>query len=162
MLIPVTSYVKRYLSHEYGPGPYDLGSKSAKMSRLRLAFLSTNVTGILYPSLYCHEKVNLEISKSPALLAYYQKHESVFNRGCYFADDFFNSFFLQVRTLRDHTEHSYESAINIFMAKYQITEEEYSLENMQRQISRFKRKRKEMQGFRSFDNTYKFSFKLRA
>lgn len=161
MLIPVTTYVKRYLSHEYGPGPYNLDNLKANRSRLRLSFLSTHFFAVLYPSLYTHEKVSLNIARSPTLVKYYDQHKEVFSRGCFFADDFFNAFYLQVKTLHDYADMTYENAIITFMKKYNISEEDYSLDISQRQINKMNRRRREFQDFEYFNKNQIYACKIR-
>lgn len=148
MLVPVTSYVKKYICQEYGPGPYVIDKPHAMRSRLRISFLQTHNTGILYPSLYTHSNVSLEIARSPALVEYYENHLQSFFRGCFFADDFFESFYNQVKGLNEFKDTPYEEGIRLFRDKYKITEEDYSLDNLTRQFRRRERKKREMQGFR--------------
>ena len=154
MLIPVTSYVKRFLEIEYGPGPYYLDTQNAIRSRLRICFLSTHTTGILYPSLYTHATVHVDISGSPLLIEYYEKYKAAFLRGCFAADDFFYSFYLQVRTLHDYYGLTFDEAIKKFIQKYGISEDEYSFDNMSRQIRRLERKRTEYFRLPKSDSEY--------
>lgn len=164
--IPTTGYVRRYLLNEYGPDPYylDVDPKN----RLRLEFLSVHIH-TPYSSLYTHASIQIDIGDSKLLSDYYSQNKIQFDRGVFGAHEFFCAFYHQVEAMYKMgkemglslSQMNYRIAIEKFMDRYQISEEEYSYDNLYRQFSRQKRVRKKYQKNRPWKNPERGVFQIR-
>jgi len=132
--VPITSYVHKFLLFEHGPGPYDITLSS--INKLRFEFLTVHVYAANYTSLYTHENALLQIDASPSLKKYYEENRKYFERGIFCANMFFHAFENQISVMHDLMNLSYEDSIEGFKEKYNITERDYSFDNMWRQYCR--------------------------
>lgn len=136
--IPITAYVERFLHTEFGPGPYYLDQN--QRHPLRLDFLSVEAHGSGFLTVHTLGSVHVHIADSVRLSEFYRQNEARFDRGVFGLNLFFTSLYAQVSATAPYTG-SIEESLRVFLRRYGISEEDYSLDNARRQYLRLKKAR---------------------
>lgn len=150
--IPVTHYVKRFLANEFGEGPYLLDTPYATI--LQTHFLSVHLHSTIYSSLLPQDFIHIHISRRIKLLTYFEQNAHHFENAIFGAELFFTTFSMEIRQGIEIARHqqlnrkelSTRMLVERFMRRINLSEEEYSLDNLMRQYSRQNAKRKLCQG----------------
>lgn len=131
--IPVTAYVERFLTREYGLGPYVLDDQSRHP--LRIEFLSVAAHSAIFLSPYTHASISLHIKNSPPLVNFYEANKARFERGVFGLHMFFQAMYHQV--VGHFQAHPHLSdCVASFLDRYGISEDDYGQENAWRQFYR--------------------------
>lgn len=137
--IPITAYVERFFANEFGPGPYPLDAMGRHA--LRLEFLSIEANAFAVLSVHTLGSAFVRIEGSQRLMACYQQNLERFERGVFGVNLFYQAFFNQVSALVPYVG-SVQKAIEIFMSRYGISEDDYPQGHAWRQYLRMKKQRK--------------------
>lgn len=143
--ISVVPYVWKYIWHTYGPGDrFDLTSNPR--SDLKLALLNMNLTATLIPQTkrLPGKWVVFELGNTKELRNVVKQQEPFLKAGAYFQSEFMKalSFYIEaqrelaiVKGMKEH-EWNARIALESFMRKYEIEEDEYSYDSLRRQYNR--------------------------
>ncbi len=132
--IPVTGYIKRFIEAQFGTGPYDLSYHHHHP--LTVSFLCTHIYARLYPAPVAIERLNISLGSSDRLKKYFDEHEHIFNRGCFYCYQFFNTFYTEVDGRLESFNELRESEVDLprkynrrtaiweFMKRYNLDDEQ--------------------------------------
>ena len=136
--IPITAYVERFFANEFGAGPYRLDEMSRHA--LRLEFLSVEAHASAILTVHTLGSCFVQIEGSARLRRCYAENETRFDRGVFGVNLFYHAFFNQVSALAPYVG-TVQQAIEIFLDKYGITEDDYPQGHAWRQYLRMKDQR---------------------
>lgn len=144
--INVTSYVFKYLVSCYGDDPYHLAYNHQNDLRLALEYLSIRAEPVPRQGKHPGRKVILDIGDDHRLTKIARTHSPLLASQLFFQYEFFRDMRKYVEAQEDLataqglplSEWNRQSAIQRWLQKHGITEEEYSLESAYRQYLRKK------------------------
>ena len=134
LTIPVTSYVEAFIAHKFGRGPYFIGQ--TPKHPLRIEFLSTAAQAPKYLSVHTLGRIYLDIGDSRTLQEAYTRDLAIFQRGVFGLHMFWAAFLHEVVASQGFHESTYRAEIAAFQQRYQLDDETYQLENLERQFRR--------------------------
>lgn len=147
--IPVTPYVYKYLSQEFGKGPLDL--TQSHRHQLRLAFEHLRLGAEFVPKQSrIPFTVVLDLGDDHMLRRLYRMNEPMLRAGTYFNSQFMERMYHYVSDQEDlanihglsKSEWNREMSLRCFLEKYGITEADYSYDAASRQLRRLIRPKK--------------------
>lgn len=134
LTIPVTAYVAAFFRSRYGLGPYPL--RSGSKHPIAIAFRDVPAHAKIYSSVHAVERISIDATDGKEFTDLYKAHEQVFLRGILGVNMFWQDVLGQVDGTLHGQGNNFRQSLTDLMQRRALSEDDYSLENIERQFRR--------------------------